>query len=36
MNEHIDALMGGVDGAVGQQHAMLLVRGGQDAGFAIV
>jgi hypothetical protein len=36
INEHIDALMGGVDAAVGQQHAMLLVRGGQDAGFAIV
>src|SRR3712207_1384097 len=36
INEHIDALMGEVDAAVGQQHAMPLVRGGQDAGFAIV
>src|SRR5215216_3287422 len=36
INEHIDALMGGVDAAVRQQHAMPLVRGSQDAGFAIV
>jgi hypothetical protein len=36
INEHIDALMGEVDAAVGQQHAMPLVRGSQDAGFAIV
>jgi hypothetical protein len=36
INEHIDALMGGVDAAVGQQKAMPPVRGGQDAGFAVV
>jgi hypothetical protein len=36
INEHIDAFMGGVDAAVGQQKAMLPVRGGQDAGFAVV
>jgi hypothetical protein len=36
INEHIDALMGEVDAAVGQQHAMPPVRGGQDAGFAVV
>src|SRR5215212_4731317 len=36
IHAHIDALMGGVDAAVGQQHAMPLVRGGQDAGFAVV
>jgi hypothetical protein len=36
INEHIDALMGGVEAAVGQQHAMPRVRGGQDAGFAVV
>jgi len=36
INEHIDSLMGGVDAAVGQQRAMPLVRGGQDAGFAVV
>jgi hypothetical protein len=36
INEHIDALMGGVDAAIGRQHAMPLVRGGQDAAFAIV
>jgi hypothetical protein len=36
INQHIDTLMGGVDAAVGQQHAMPPVRGGQDAGFAVV
>jgi hypothetical protein len=36
INEHIEALMGGVDAAIGWQHAMPLVRGGQDAAFAIV
>jgi len=36
INEHIDALIGGVDAAVGRQHAMPLIRGGQDAAFAVV
>ena len=36
INEHIDALMGGVEAVVGQQHAMPPVRGGQGAGFAVV
>jgi hypothetical protein len=36
INAHIDALMGGVGAAVGQQHAMPPVKGGQDAGFAVV
>ena len=36
INEHIDAFRGGVDAVVGQQKAMLPVRGGQDAGFAAV
>jgi hypothetical protein len=36
INEHIDTLMGEVDAAIGQDHGMSLVRGGQEAGFAIV
>jgi hypothetical protein len=36
INEHTDDLMAGVDAAVGQQHAMPPVRGGQEAGFAVV
>jgi hypothetical protein len=36
IDEHIDPLMDRVDAAVGQEHAMPLVRGGQDAGFAVV
>jgi len=33
---HIESLGSKVDGAVGQEHAMRLVRGGQDAGFAVL
>jgi hypothetical protein len=36
IGEHIGALMSEVDAAVGPRHAMALVRGGQDAGFAVV
>jgi hypothetical protein len=36
IDEHIDVLMDKVDAAVGHEHAMQLVRGGQDAGFAVV
>jgi hypothetical protein len=36
INEHIDALIARVDAAVGQQPAMPPLRGGQDAGFAVV
>lgn len=36
INDHIDTLMGEVDAAVGQNHATPLVRGGQEAGFAVI
>lgn len=36
IDERVDTLMGGVDAAIGGQHAMPLVRGGQDAAFAIL
>ena len=36
INKHIDALMSEVDDAIGQEPAMSSVRGGQEAGFAVV
>jgi len=36
INDHIDTLMDEVNAAVGQNPAMPLVRGGQDAGFEVV
>jgi hypothetical protein len=36
INDHIDTLFGEVAQAVDEKHGMTLVRGGQEAGFAIV